>query len=342
MEPRRSTGSAWHHWPQHDPLYNEPQVIEDEESPQSSGRPEFVGTNTLGLWAGFLDQLSLPDAIATAKKIEAFGVDTIWLPEWSGVEPFIRAGLYLAATDRLIVATGVANAHARDADAMVAAASTLEASFPGRFVLGIGVSHRTVVEDRGHMFPPPLTFMREYLDAMSVAARSHPMPPIVLGALGPKMLQLAGSSASGAYSYFCPVAHTIAARRLLSPRSWLISSQMVSDASSEDWRGRVAHYMGLCLSMPNYTTNLERFGFDARDFANPSDALVDSLVVADDPELLKDRIALQLQAGANHVVVQFVPPPSPLDVMALLERNAGTLRTAMNGWQASTCEGSEL
>jgi hypothetical protein len=42
------------------------------------------------------------------------------------------------------------------------------------------------------------------------------------------------------------------------------------------------------------------------------------------------------------VVVQFVPPPSPLDVMALLERNAGTLRTAMNGWQASTCEGSEL
>jgi hypothetical protein len=94
--------------------------------------------------------------------------------------------------------------------------------------------------------------------------------------------------------------------------------------------------------MPNYTTNLERFGFDARDFANPSDALVDSLVVADDPELLKDRIALQLQAGANHVVVQFVPPPSPLDVMALLERNAGTLRTAMNGWQASTCEGSEL
>jgi probable F420-dependent oxidoreductase len=342
MGPRRSTGSAWHRWRQHDPLYNEPEVIENAKSPQGSGRPEFLGTNTLGLWAGFLDQLSLPDAIATAKKIEAFGVDTIWLPEWSGVEPFIRAGLYLAATDRLTVATGVANAHARDADAMVAAASTLEASFPGRFVLGIGVSHRTVVEGRGHMFPPPLTFMRSYLDAMSVAARSHPMPPIVLGALGPKMLQLAASSASGAYSYFCPVAHTIAARRLLSPRSWLISSQMVSDASSDDWRDRVADYMGLCLSMPNYTTNLERFGFDARDFANPSDALIDSLVVADDPELLKDRIALQLQAGANHVVVQFVPPPSPLDVMALLERNAGMLRASMEGWQASTCEGAEL
>jgi probable F420-dependent oxidoreductase len=342
MEPRRSTGSAWHHWPQHDPLYNEPQVIEDAKSPQCGGQPGFVNTNTLGLWAGFLDQLSLPDAIATAKKIEAFGIDTIWLPEWSGVEPFIRAGLYLAATDRLTVATGVANAHARDADAMVSAAGTLESSFPRRFVLGIGVSHRTVVEGRGHMFPPPLTFMRSYLDAMSLAAGSRPMPPIVLGALGPKMLQLAGSSATGAYSYFCPVAHTIAARRLLSPRSWLISSQMVSDASSEDWRDRVAHYMRLCLGMPNYTTNLKRFGFGARDFANPSDALVDSLVVADSPELLKDRIASQLQAGADHVVVQFVPPPSPLDVVTLLERNAGTLRAATKSGQASTCQGVEL
>ena len=303
-------------------------MIEAETNLKRERGRAMLATNTFGLWAGFLDRLPLTEATAVAKRIEACGVDTIWLPEWSGVEPFIRAGLYLAATDRLKVATGVANAHARDAGAMVAAASTLEASFPGRFLLGLGVSHRAVVERRGHTFPPPLTFMRNYLDAMTSAAQSLPMPPIVLGALGPKMLQLAGSSANGAYSYFCPVAHTVAARKIIRPEAWLVSSQMVSDGHSESWKERVAGYMELCLSMPNYTTNLERFGFGTEDFTTPSDSLIDSLVVADDPELLSTRIRLQRQAGANHVVFQFVPPSSARGVMVLLERNAATLRAA--------------
>jgi probable F420-dependent oxidoreductase len=298
-----------------------------DENPQGNGR-EMVGPKTFGLWAGFLDRIPITQATNLAQRIEACGVDTIWLPEWGGVEPFIRAALYLAATDRLTVATGVANAHARDAEAMVAAATTLEASFPGRFVLGLGVSHRTVVEGRGHTFPPPLTFMRNYLETMSSAARSHPMPLVVLGALGPKMLQLAGSSAGGAYSYFCPVAHTVSAREIVGPESWLVSSQMVSDRRSEGWRERVAHYMGLCLSMPNYTTNLERFGFGSEEFAAPSNRLIDSLVVADDPDLLSARIVSQRQAGADHVVIQFVPPLPHPGVMALLERNAETLKTA--------------
>ena len=295
-------------------------------SPQ--GGRGVVEANTLGLWAGFLDRRPLGEATALAQRIEACGVDTIWLPEWRGVEPFIRAGLYLAATDRLTVATGVANAHARDAGAMVAAASTLQEAFPGRFVLGLGVSHRAVVEGRGHTFSPPLTFMRSYLDAMSSVGQSRAMPPIVLGALGPKMLQLAGSSASGAYSYFCPVAHTVASRTIIGPQSWLVASQMVSDGRSEGWREHVARYMALCLSMPNYTKNLERFGFGPDDFAPPSGPLIDSLVVADDPALLFARVTSQRQAGANHVVIQFVPPPSPRGVMDLLERNAETLRAA--------------
>jgi probable F420-dependent oxidoreductase len=287
-----------------------------------------VRDKTFGLWAGFLDRLPLHEATALAKSIEACGVDTIWLPEWMGVEPFIRAGFYLAATERLTVATGVANAHARDAEAMVAAASTLEEAFPGRFALGLGVSHREIVEGRGHAFPAPLTFMRRYLDSMSATGQSRPMPPIVLGALGPKMLELAGSSASGAYSYFCPIVHTAAAREIIGPQSWLVSSQMVGDGRSEDWREQVARYMALCLSMPNYTKNLERFGFGSEDLATPSEALINALVVTDDPEQLYARVSSQRQFGADQVVIQFVPPPSPRGVMDLLERNAETLRVA--------------
>jgi probable F420-dependent oxidoreductase len=327
MEPRLSTGSVSLHLPHDGQSQCRTSMTVREKGPYD-GETKLGGANTFGLWAGFLDRLPLSEAMDLAKRIEACGVDTIWLPEWMGVEPFIRAGFYLAATERLSVATGVANAHARDAEAMVAAASTLEDSFPGRFVLGLGVSHRAVVEGRGHTFPAPLTFMRSYLDAMSSAGQSRSMPPILLGALGPKMLQLAGSNASGAYSYFSPVAHTSAARKIIGPQSWLVSSQMVSDVSSDDWREPVARYMGLCLSMPNYTKNLERFGFESKDFTGPSNALIDALVVADDPELLSTRVASQRQAGADHVVIQFVPPPSTRVVMDLLERNAETLQTA--------------
>ncbi len=166
MEPRLSIGSVSPRWPHDGQVPRGPVTDGERNPPPGQG---VVEANTLGLWAGFLDRLPLSEATSLAQRIEACGVDTIWLPEWKGVEPFIRAGLYLAATDRLTVATGVANAHARDAEAMVAAASTLEQAFPGRFVLGLGVSHRAVVEGRGHRFPPPLTFMRSYLDAMSSA-----------------------------------------------------------------------------------------------------------------------------------------------------------------------------
>jgi alkanesulfonate monooxygenase SsuD/methylene tetrahydromethanopterin reductase-like flavin-dependent oxidoreductase (luciferase family) len=98
-------------------------------------------TGDLGLWAGFLDQLPAPEATALVCDLEAAGVGTVWLQEYSGVDTFVRAALYLSATTRLTVAIGVAVIYARDPTAMVAAASTLEEAFPGRFVLGLGVSH---------------------------------------------------------------------------------------------------------------------------------------------------------------------------------------------------------
>ncbi len=88
--------------------------------------------------------------------------------------------------------------------------------------------------------------------------------------------------------------------------------------------------MALCLGMPNYTKNLERFGFGPEDFAPASDPLIDALVVADDPELLFARVTSQRQAGANHVVIQFVPPPPPRGAIDLLERNVATLKAAVD------------
>lgn len=109
----------------------------------------------VGLWSGFLDRLPAHDAVAAARTIESGGVSTIWLQEFSGVDPFVRAALYLQGTAELTVALGVATIHARDPEATVAAAATLHEAFPGRFLLGLGTSHRQLAEARGGRYDRP-------------------------------------------------------------------------------------------------------------------------------------------------------------------------------------------
>lgn len=267
-----------------------------------------------GLWAGFLDRLPAGEAIELARTIESAGFATIWLQEFSGTDPFVRAALYLSQTTRLTVALGVATVYARDPEAMVAVASTLEEAFPGRFVLGLGVSHRALVEARGHEYGPPVATIETYLAAMDATVGKRRLPARILGALGPRMLETAGRHADGAHTYFAPVAHTAAARRALGPERWLAPSQMVAlsptgQSVGEGWHEGVRPYLQLCLGMPNYTANLERFGFTRHDIESTSDELVDALVVPDEPERLRARIEEQRGAGADQVVLQFVPPP---------------------------------
>lgn len=270
----------------------------------------------VGLWAGFLDRLPAVEAVQAVQAIEARGIDTIWLQEYSGVDPFVRAALYLSATSRLSVALGVAVVYARDAEAMVAVASTLQDAFPGRFVLGLGVSHRRLVEARGHEYGPPIATMEAYLSAMDAAVGKRRLPTRVLGALGPRMAELAGRSAHGMHTYFSPVAHTAWARGVIGPESWLAPSQMVVRANGGDgWREGTRRYLGLCLGMPNYVQNLRRFGMTGDDLASTSDALVDALVVPDEPAALRARLDAQHAAGADQVVLQLVPPPAASVVM---------------------------
>ncbi len=267
------------------------------------GLPEGVG-----LWAGFLDWMPVSEAIAAARDIEAAGLSTIWLQEYSGVDPFIRAALYLQATDRLTVALGVATIHARDPEAMVAAAATLHEAFGGRFALGLGVSHRYLAEARGTTYERPLSAMRSYLGAMDAATGRRVLPPRFLGALGPRMIDLAASATAGLHTYFSPVTHTAAARAAVGRDTWIAPTQMVGLRGS--WREPVRSYLGMCLAMPNYRNNLQRFGFTETELDSADDGLLDALAVPDDPAALRERVNAQREAGANHVVIQFVPPPA--------------------------------
>ena len=264
----------------------------------------------IGIWH-FLDLLPAARARAAAVEVESLGYAALWIPEAVGREAFTSAGLLLSATRTLTVATGIANVWARDAMTMAAGQKTLAEAYPGRFLLGIGVSHAPMVEGlRGHRYHRPLTFMRDYLDAMDrasfMAVEPATPPERVIGALHPRMLALAAERTAGAHPYFVTPAHTARARTTLGRGKLLAPEQAVvleTDATTARAIARV--HTATYLNLPNYVRNLQSLGFGDADFADGgSDRLVDAIVAWGDVHAVAGRVRAHLDAGADHVCLQ--------------------------------------
>lgn len=262
----------------------------------------------LGVWF-FLDTLSSNDGAAFLQRLEKLGYPAMWLPEAVGREPFANLGWFLARTERIVLATGIANVWARDAMTMAAGQKTLAEASGGRFLLGVGVSHAPLVQGvRGHDYKRPLAYMRTYLEAMQrapfLAVGPSEPPPIVIGAIRPKMLQLAGEMTQGSHTYFVPPEHTRRARALLGPDKWLCVAQAVV-LEEDPVRARAAarQYMQTYVpALPNYTNNLRDLGYGDADFANGcSDRLVDDIVAWGSEQKIVERFKAHLDAGASHV-----------------------------------------
>lgn len=262
----------------------------------------------LGVWF-FLDTLSSADGATFLQKLEKLGYPAMWLPEAVGREPFANIGWLLARTERIVLATGIANVWARDAMTMAAAQKTLAEASGGRFLLGIGVSHAPLVQGvRGHDYRKPLTYMRTYLEAMQrapfLAVGPPEAPPTVIAAIRPKSLALAGEMAQGSHTYFVPPEHTARARKILGPDKWLCVAQaVILDEDPVRARAAARQYMQTYVpALPNYTNNLRDLGYGDADFANGcSDRLVDDIVAWGNEEKIAARFRAHLDAGASHV-----------------------------------------
>jgi probable F420-dependent oxidoreductase len=266
----------------------------------------------VGVWTGQLDYATAAEVRDAAREVESLGYGALWTGEAIGREVLTAAQLVLAATSSLVVATGIANIWARDALAMAAGQLALGEAYPDRFILGIGVSHKPLLDVRGEDYRKPLAFMREYLDGMDHgydvyrAVAPATRPPRLLAALGPKMLELAGEQADGAHTYFVPPEHTARAREILGPDKLLVPEQVAvlsTDASTarEIARRHTTSY----LRLPNYTANLERVGFEPEEFADGgNDRLVDTICAWGTVDAVAERVRAHLDAGADHVAVQ--------------------------------------
>lgn len=264
----------------------------------------------IGIWGGTI-AMSTRDGADFARRAEDWGYSALWVPEAVGRDPFAVIAYMMARTERMIFATGIANIYARDAMTMNALRKTMAEMAPGRFILGLGVSHRHLVTNqRGHEYKKPVTTMREYLEAMDGALYMDLPPaeeaPVVIGALRDKMLQLSATAAQGAHPYNVTPAHTKRAREVMGPDALLCPEHMVLHETDPAKAREIARRnLRIYIGLPNYQNNLKQFGFTDADFADGgSDALIDALVCWGEPEKIAALVREHLDAGANHVCVQ--------------------------------------
>ncbi|MPY37898.1 LLM class F420-dependent oxidoreductase [Streptomyces adustus] len=255
-----------------------------------------------GVWSTGLrseDPARRGEIAETAAELEELGYGAAWL---GGSSAPRHASPLLGATSRLVVGTSIQSIWQYEADESAAAFAELESSHPGRFVLGLGVSHAKLTDQ----YRRPYSALVAYLDALDKAG--VPAGRRVLAALGPRTLELSGDRAAGAIPYLVTPEHTASARELLGDGPLLAPEfAVVPEADPARARALARGHLALYLSLPNYTGNFLRLGFAEDDLTGGgSDRLVDALYAWGDEERIRDRVEAFHRAGADHVAIQVV------------------------------------
>jgi probable F420-dependent oxidoreductase len=273
----------------------------------------------LGVWVG-MDGMSAAAAAAFAKRVEDRGYGALWIPEGRGRNALVLSSWLLCHTKRLNVATGIANIYARDAVAMAGGQRTLAEQSDGRFLLGVGVSHRPTVEGvRGHAYGKPVATMRAYLQAMREAPYGAPQPseaPLtIVAALGPRMMALSSELADGAHPYNTTPEHSAQARTILGPGKLLCPEVWVLlETDRTKARSAARRTLSRYLQLENYVNGWRRQGFGDADLAGGgSDRFLDAMVAWGDEDAIRARVQQHWDTGADHVCIQPISPQDAQD-----------------------------
>ncbi len=274
----------------------------------------------LGVWY-FFDAMSSQDAAEAARKIESLGYSTLWIPETTGKNPLVLSSWLLANTDKLNLATGIANIYHREPGVTLAGQKTLTEQSNDRFLLGLGVSHKPLVEGvRGLEYGPPVATMRKYLENMKsspYSASAHEKEsPTVIAALGPKMLELAAEMSEGAHPYFTSPEHTAMARERLGKEPWLcVEQKIVLEEDATKAREAARKVSLIYQSLPNYRNNWKRMGLTDEDIDSLNDKFIDTTFAWGSSSKINERIKEHFDAGADHVCIQPVNPDGDMTAL---------------------------
>ena len=247
------------------------------------------------------------------REIEALGYGAIWAggsppAELDWVDPI------LGETEKLTLATGIVNIWTADAGPTAESFHRIDAAYPNRFLLGIGVGHPEAHTE----YKKPYDALTDYLDELD--RHGVPKDRRVVAALGPQVLKLSARRSAGAHPYLTTPEHTRQARELVGADAFIAPEHKVvltTDAEQARAVGRKA--LEIYLNLANYLNNWKRLGFTDADVAKPgSDALVDAVVAHGTVDAVAARLSEHLAAGADHVPVQVLTGTDQL-VPALAE-----------------------
>ena len=253
-----------------------------------------------GVWTSY-NAIGEENAGVASRLVEDLGFGTFWLggsPQLPALRPLLEA------TERIVIATGILNVWASDPDRVASDFAELEAGFPGRVLLGIGIGHPEATS----RYRKPLGAMRDFLDGLDTAAAPIPRARRCLAALGPKMLELSGERSLGAHTYFVPVEHTRTSREHLGETP-IVAPELacVLDDDVEFARAKARGYARMYLGLRNYTNNLLNHGFTEQDIGDGgSDRLIDAIIPHGGADEIAAVARQHLSAGADHVCVQTV------------------------------------
>ncbi|MFI8235814.1 LLM class F420-dependent oxidoreductase [Streptomyces sp. NPDC085866] len=268
----------------------------------SSTRAFKESIGRYGVWSVGLrseDPARRGDIAEAAAELEQLGYGAAWL---GGSSAARHAAPLLEATSRLVVGTSIQSIWQYEADASAAAFAEAESAHPGRFLLGLGVSHAKLADQ----YRRPYSALVTYLDALDAAG--VPAGHRVLAALGPKTLELSRDRAAGAIPYLVTPEHTARAREILGEEPLLAPEfGVVWETDPVRARTLARDHLALYLALPNYTNSFLRIGFTEDDLTGGgSDRLVDALYAWGDENRIRDRINAFHEAGADHVAIQVV------------------------------------
>lgn len=274
------------------------------------------------------------ELIEGAVRAEADGFASYWLPWIAGHDPMAVFALAGRDTSRVELGTAVLRTYPRHPADMASAAITTAVATGGRFTLGVGPSHKRVIIDSfGYDYRTPVRHTREYLTVLTSLLRNnkcvfvgeeitarfalrHPdrgefEVPVVLSALGPKMLEVAGTLADGTFTWMTgPVtihSHTApalaaaaAAAGRAAPRIIAGAPCLVTD-DQDAGRALAARVFELYGALPSYRAMLDREGW-----ATPAYAAVVGNEAAVTAELARYRYA----GVTDFAAVEFDNDPS--------------------------------
>ena len=132
---------------------------------------DIPSRRTVGVWSVGLRRAASPRVRDAAAELDALGFDAIWIPGSSGGEVFDRADEILAATANAVVATGVVNIWMHSVDEVARRTTELSEQHGGRFLLGLGCSHASLVARAGMTYETPVGKMRRFLDDLDADGR---------------------------------------------------------------------------------------------------------------------------------------------------------------------------